>query len=122
MTRTLPRQRWNRRRSPACSLDRRADDVVGQGREILLGNRYQATLPVFEWLGAGEKLGIYYRQEGGHKQGEEDWQALLDFADLVFFGKKPKSGETFKKLLFPDEKLRFSWKAPPKPTGREDTK
>jgi endo-1,4-beta-xylanase len=75
---------------------------------------YQATRKVFSWLGAEDKLGIYYRQTGGHKQGPEDWGALLDFADLIFFGKKPENGCKFDVLPFPDEKLRFSWKAPKK--------
>ncbi|MBN1671693.1 MAG: acetylxylan esterase [Kiritimatiellae bacterium] len=45
-----------------------------------------AAQPVFEWLGAADKMGIHYR-DGKHKHSDEDWQALVDFADKVFFGK-----------------------------------
>jgi hypothetical protein len=70
---------------------------------------------VYDWLGAGEKLALHMRQSGGHRHGPEDWAALLDFADLVFFGKKPQSGSVFNKLPYPDAKPGFSWQAPRKP-------
>lgn len=67
--------------------------------------------PVFEWLGAKDKLGIHFR-EGGHAQSEDDWRTLVDFADKVFFGKEPASGKTFDKLPFPDMPVEYSWSAP----------
>jgi hypothetical protein len=45
-----------------------------------------AAQPVFEWLGAGELQVLHWR-DGGHAQDEEDWQALFDFCDWLFFGK-----------------------------------
>ena len=45
-----------------------------------------AAEPVFRWLGVPEHLAVHWR-DGGHDQGEEDWLALFDYADLVFFGK-----------------------------------
>jgi hypothetical protein len=66
---------------------------------------------VFDWLGAGDKNGIHFRQ-GGHAQSEEDWRALVDFADLVFFDKEPASGRKFDTCPFPDEPKAFSWNSP----------
>jgi hypothetical protein len=45
-----------------------------------------AVQPVFDLLGVGDKNGLHYR-EGEHDHSAEDWRALLDFADKVFFGK-----------------------------------
>jgi hypothetical protein len=67
--------------------------------------------PVFEFLDAGGKLGIYFRT-GGHAQSEDDWRTLVDFADMVFFGKKPVSGKRFDQLPFPDAPRPFSWSIP----------
>jgi hypothetical protein len=47
---------------------------------------YEAAQPVFDFLGASDKNAIYFRP-GGHDMTIEDWKALLDFADRVFFGK-----------------------------------
>jgi hypothetical protein len=35
---------------------------------------------VFKWLDAGNRIGLHWR-EGKHAQNQEDWAALLDFAD-----------------------------------------
>lgn len=72
---------------------------------------HRAAQPVFEFLGASDKLGIYYRQ-GGHAQSEDDWRTLVDFADKVFFGKTPAGGKKFDQLPFPDAPKPFSWSAP----------
>ena len=45
-----------------------------------------AAQPVFDLLGVGDKNGLHYR-EGKHAHSAEDWSALMDFADKVFFGK-----------------------------------
>lgn len=72
---------------------------------------HRGAQPVFEFLDAADKLGIYFRA-GGHAQNEDDWRTLVDFADKVFFGKTPASGKTFDKLPFPDAPSPFSWSVP----------
>src|SRR4030042_1812666 len=72
---------------------------------------HRGAQPVFEFLGAAEKLGIYFRQ-GGHAQTEDDWRTLVDFADKVFFAKTPAGGKNFDKLPFPDAPKPFSWSMP----------
>jgi len=72
---------------------------------------HRAAEVVFRFLGAEDKLGIHFR-EGGHAQNEEDWRALVDFADMIFFGKTPASGRRFDKLPFPDAPKPFSWSMP----------
>jgi len=47
---------------------------------------YEAAREVYRFLGVGDRIGIWYR-DGGHAHGLEDWMALLDFADLQFYGK-----------------------------------
>jgi len=72
---------------------------------------HRGTQPVFDYLGAGDKLGIYYRK-GGHAQNKDDWRTLVDFADKIFFGKISASGKRFDKLPFADAPKPFSWSAP----------
>jgi hypothetical protein len=72
---------------------------------------HRGAQPVFEFLAAADKLGIYYR-EGGHAQNKDDWRTLVDFADKIFFGKKPASDKRFDKLPFPDATKPFSWSVP----------
>ena len=76
---------------------------------------YQAAAVVYQWLGVGDKLGVYFRQKGGHQQGPEDWATLLDFADLTFCGKHPPKSRKFDTLPYPDAQPAFFWQAPPKP-------
>jgi len=47
---------------------------------------HDASLPVFRLFGKESSSGISYR-EGGHGHTYEAWDALLDFADFIFFGK-----------------------------------
>jgi dienelactone hydrolase len=70
---------------------------------------YIAARQVYEFLGAGERIGIHFR-EGKHEQNAEDWKALLDFADLQFLGKKTET--RFDRLAFPDAPKAFTWSAP----------
>jgi len=70
---------------------------------------YQAAQIVFEWLGVGERQGIHWRP-GGHAQGPEDWQALLDFCDGHFHGKK--MGRKFDVLPYPKARPPMKWAAP----------
>ena len=72
---------------------------------------HRGAQPVFEFLGASDKLGIYFRT-GGHAQNEDDWRTLVDFADKIFFGKEPTSGKRFDRLPFPDAPKPFSWSMP----------
>ncbi len=72
---------------------------------------HRGAQPVFDFLGAGDKLGIYYRT-GGHAQSKDDWRTLVDFADKIFFGKVPAGGKRFDKLPFADAPKPFSWSAP----------
>ena len=72
---------------------------------------HRGAQPVFDYLGAGDKLGIYYRK-GGHAQNKDDWHTLVDFADKIFFGKTPAGGKSFDKLPFADAPKPFSWSAP----------
>jgi hypothetical protein len=45
-----------------------------------------AARPAFELLGASQRLGVHYAPHR-HALAEEDWAALLDFADEQLFGK-----------------------------------
>ncbi len=72
---------------------------------------HRGAQPVFEFLGADDKLGIYFRA-GGHAQKEDDWRTLVDFADKVFFEKMPASGRLFCQLPFPNAPQPFSWSVP----------
>lgn len=47
---------------------------------------HEAAREVYRFLGAEDRIGIWYR-DGGHAHTLEDWMALLDFADLQFYGK-----------------------------------
>jgi len=70
---------------------------------------YRAADKIYKWLGAEKQQGIHWR-EGGHAQNEEDWQALLDFADWKFFNKK--SERSFSTLAYPHAKLPINWNVP----------
>jgi hypothetical protein len=50
---------------------------------------YIAAHEIYRFLGAEDRIGIWYR-EGGHEHGPADWSALLDFMDWQFHGKKPR--------------------------------
>lgn len=70
---------------------------------------YAAAKEVYDWLGAGDKQAIHYR-EGKHEQNEDDWNTLMDFADQLYFGKKPKA--EFNVMKFPNAPKPWSWTAP----------
>ncbi len=48
---------------------------------------YLAAQPVFDWWGVSGHQAIHWR-DGKHNQLVEDWQALFDFCDWIFFQKK----------------------------------
>ena len=69
-----------------------------------------AAKTVFEFLGARDKIGIAYR-EGGHAHLLPDWEALLDFADKQFFGRKV--ARQFDALPYPEAAQKpYQWTAP----------
>jgi dienelactone hydrolase len=70
---------------------------------------YTAAKEVFDFLGAGDRIGIVFR-EGKHEQNADDWNVLLDFADKQFLGKKIE--RRFDALAFPDAAKGYTWKAP----------
>ena len=70
---------------------------------------HHATRVVYEWMEAGDKIALHWR-EGGHAQNIEDWSTLFDFSDQQFFGKP--SNTSFNNWAYPDAELPFSWKAP----------
>lgn len=45
----------------------------------------EAARHVYQFLGVPENIGVHVRT-GGHENLDEDWHAMLDFADLKFFG------------------------------------
>jgi len=55
---------------------------------------YEALVPVYEWLGAKAKLGLYNHAPRGHGIGEDDFFTILDFADRIFYGKKAEERQS----------------------------
>ncbi|MGN0316092.1 MAG: hypothetical protein ACI4EG_15055, partial [Fusicatenibacter sp.] len=52
---------------------------------------WMAADEVFHFLGAKEKNALHIR-EGGHDYLSSDWEAVVDFCDIVFFGKEQTTG------------------------------
>jgi len=72
---------------------------------------YSAAREVYEFLGAEAKVGLHART-GGHDQRVEDWEALLDFAELQLSDRAPPASRRFDRLLFPTAEKAFEWSAP----------
>ncbi len=72
---------------------------------------YQAAKVVFDYLGAGDKIGLHFR-EGGHDQNAEDFEALVDFADHLFFGKP--LARKYDQIPVPPGEKAWDWAAPSK--------
>jgi hypothetical protein len=70
---------------------------------------YAAAKEVYDFLGAGDRIGITFR-EGKHEHNQQDWTALLDFADQLFRGKPP--ARRFDQLAFPNAPKPWSWGRP----------
>jgi len=70
---------------------------------------YRAAREVYRFLGAEEKIGIWYR-EGEHNHGIVDWKTFLDFADWQLKGIEP--AYSFSADPFPEMANAFSWSAP----------
>lgn len=69
----------------------------------------EAAMRVFDFLGAGGNIGMHFRP-GAHDTLEEDWHALLDFADRHFFG-KPTSRD-FDYRPYPTYSPTYTWRTP----------
>jgi dienelactone hydrolase len=70
---------------------------------------FDAAREAYRFLGAEEKIGIWYR-EGEHSHGIVDWKAFLDFADWQFKGIEPAT--RYDVNPFPEMERAFSWTAP----------
>lgn len=70
---------------------------------------HQAAIPVFQFLGAPDRI-AFHERAGGHDMTSEDWDALLDYADHIFFG-KPLT-RTYDQWPYPAAPKAFSWTAP----------
>ncbi|MFX0101830.1 MAG: hypothetical protein ACFFCS_19855 [Candidatus Hodarchaeota archaeon] len=93
---------------PRCVLD---TDAFGDNWANPVGTQamYQAAQPVFDFLGASNNNSIHFR-EGQHDQLNEDFLALLDYADLKFFN--ISTSRSFDQLPFPEFPIQYSWTAP----------
>jgi len=74
---------------------------------------YRAAREAYRFLGAEDRIGIWYR-EGPHQHGLEDWKAFLDFADWHLRGKAPSY--SFNPNPFPELAPAHSWSAPERPS------
>ncbi|MGE5610131.1 MAG: alpha/beta hydrolase family protein [Bacillota bacterium] len=68
-----------------------------------------AAKEVFNFLGAGDRIGIYYR-EGKHEHNEGDWTVLMDFADRVLLHKTVE--RKFDELAYPNSRPAYKWTMP----------
>ena len=82
-------------------------DAVGNPRGAQVS--HWAAREVYRFLGVPGKIGVHMRT-GGHEQNADDWRALLDFADLQFFGKATQ--RNFDSTYFAGLEKGFSWMAP----------
>jgi len=70
---------------------------------------HRAAAEVFEFLDAGQQIGIWFR-DGDHNHGVADWRVFLDFMEWRLLGKEPR--RDFSPNPFPDEPSGFCWRAP----------
>ena len=86
-------------------------DAVGDLWANPKGNQAsrEAALRVFDFLGAGANLGMHFRA-GNHENLEEDWTALLDFADWHFLA-RPLT-RNFDATPYPSYVPGYSWATP----------
>ena len=64
---------------------------------------------VYDWLGVGDRCRLHWRP-GKHGQRHEDWQALFDFADEVFFDRPGTS--RFNDWVREDSSPMLDWSPP----------
>jgi len=60
---------------------------------------YLAAQPVFDWLGVSDHNAIHWR-DGGHNQDIEDWLALFDYCEMIFYNKR--TNRVYNDNPFPD--------------------
>ena len=88
--------------------------VSTEGLEDLWSNpsgtyqSFAAAREVYRFLGAEDRIGIWYRP-GGHDHGPQDWHAFLAFLEWQFRGIEP--AVRFDEDPYPDMKPAFSWAA-----------
>jgi hypothetical protein len=70
---------------------------------------HAAAKEVYEFLGIPQKIGIVYR-EGKHDQMTSDFEALVDFADFQFYGRRGE--RKFDELPFKEAAKMYAWKRP----------
>jgi hypothetical protein len=70
---------------------------------------HQAAKEVFKFLGVENNIGIFYR-EGGHAHRLDDFEVLMDFADVTLVGKK--NDRNFNPNPFPEAAKAYSWSVP----------
>ena len=70
----------------------------------------RAAKIVYEWMGVGDRIRLHMRKQGGHGQLTEEYEALFDFADEHFFGKK--NSTSYNEWIYPKEPLYLDWQAP----------
>ena len=70
---------------------------------------YLAAREAYRFLGAKERIGIWFR-EGGHNHGAPDWQVFLDFMAWQLRGQQPTYD--FCPNPFPQMPRAFSWSPP----------
>lgn len=68
------------------------DDLFANPEGTLATSR--AAMPAFELFGRRQANGLIYRR-GGHTFSQDDWQALLEFAEWTFFDEPPSESRSF---------------------------
>ena len=95
---------------------------LGNEHENPVGSQatYLAAKEVYDWLGAGERIGSMWHRCGHPMNdnttrcdgsGEHDWRTVADFAQFIFDGKRPADAGLFNTTAYPIERP-YSWKAP----------
>jgi hypothetical protein len=69
---------------------------------------------VYDWMQLPDRCRLHWRP-GRHGQTEDDWRALLDYADEFFFGRRGTS--EFDQWVYPDFTPSLPWEMP-KPIGK----
>jgi hypothetical protein len=95
-----------------CAVESMDDECA---TPLCVQRTFLATQRVYGWLDATGQLGIYFRQQGGHLQGPEDWAALLDFAGQALGNIPVENRRSFDRLPYPDADPATAWDAPFKP-------
>jgi len=90
----------------------------GEAKAATLVEAYDAAKILYDWLGVGEKVGLYDHSPDGHVLLQNDYDAIMDFADLIFRGKQPEGDRRFYQNTGPeflgdsDIDATANWKVP----------